>query len=339
MTNLRQILPTFSVRRQTLFIYGFILALALLLGGGRAALAGELTILVDRTDDTATPAAQACTAAANDCSLRGAIMKANADPTNIYTITFPGGPNTYTLTRDNETPDDESIRDLDVMVNMMIRGSGADSTVIDANGYRAIHIHNGATVLIEGVSITNGVTYDAEGGGGILNEGTWLAVRDSYLGSNQAESYGGAIASYGNYLNIDHVTFEQNSSNNGDDGNNLSTECGGALYIFEFGTVVISRSKFTENEAQWGGGAVCQNGGEVTVRDSTFDGNTSLGAAATDTGGGAFYTNDSGFSSTSTIVRSTFIQNESRTGGAIRSNSNSSSSSWKRRVNRCSLCV
>ena len=68
---------------------------------------------------------------------------------------------------------------------------------------------------------------------------------------------------------------------------------------------------------------MCQNSGEVVVRDSTFDGNTALGAAATDTGGGAFYTNDGGFSTTSTIVRSTFTQNESLSGGAIRSNSDS----------------
>src|SRR5215213_6013640 len=35
------------------------------------------TLTVDRTDDTA--AATACTAAPNDCSLRGAIIAANAD--------------------------------------------------------------------------------------------------------------------------------------------------------------------------------------------------------------------------------------------------------------------
>jgi len=36
------------------------------------------TFVVDRTDDTNVAAAQACTGVANDCSLRGAIIKANA---------------------------------------------------------------------------------------------------------------------------------------------------------------------------------------------------------------------------------------------------------------------
>src|SRR5690242_4644219 len=52
------------------------------------------TITVDRTDDTA--AASACTAAANDCSLRGAAIFANSNPGT--TINIPSG--TYSLTID-----------------------------------------------------------------------------------------------------------------------------------------------------------------------------------------------------------------------------------------------
>lgn len=44
-----------------------------------------VTIYVDRSDDTNVTA---CTAAANDCTLRGAINKANSDLANIYTINF-----------------------------------------------------------------------------------------------------------------------------------------------------------------------------------------------------------------------------------------------------------
>src|SRR5262249_3398662 len=51
-----------------------------------------VSITVDRTDDTA--AASACTAAANDCSLRGAVSFANANPGT--TIVVPAG--TYQLT-------------------------------------------------------------------------------------------------------------------------------------------------------------------------------------------------------------------------------------------------
>src|SRR5262245_33600223 len=55
-----------------------------------------VSITVDRTDDTA--AASACTAAANDCSLRGAVSFANANPgttinvpAGTYQLTIPGG--------------------------------------------------------------------------------------------------------------------------------------------------------------------------------------------------------------------------------------------------------
>src|SRR5262249_61897624 len=51
-----------------------------------------VSITVDRTDDTA--AASACTAAANDCSLRGAVSFANSNPGT--TIIVPAG--TYQLT-------------------------------------------------------------------------------------------------------------------------------------------------------------------------------------------------------------------------------------------------
>src|ERR1041385_5246019 len=56
-----------------------------------AALAGPV-IDVDRTDDDASQ--MACTAAANDCTLRGAIIFANSNPGT--TINLPAG--TYQLT-------------------------------------------------------------------------------------------------------------------------------------------------------------------------------------------------------------------------------------------------
>ena len=55
-------------------VLGLLLVL-LLFGGGTLAHA-QATFVVDRTDDDAT--ATACTAAPNDCSLRGAIIAANA---------------------------------------------------------------------------------------------------------------------------------------------------------------------------------------------------------------------------------------------------------------------
>jgi hypothetical protein len=47
--------------------------------------AAEVVIYVDRDIDTNL---STCSDAANDCTLRGAINKANGDPANIYTIFF-----------------------------------------------------------------------------------------------------------------------------------------------------------------------------------------------------------------------------------------------------------
>ena len=57
-----------------------------------------ITVEVDTTLDSNAPAYQACTAAPDDCSLRGAISKANADAANAYIINIPAGVHTLTLT-------------------------------------------------------------------------------------------------------------------------------------------------------------------------------------------------------------------------------------------------
>jgi len=82
---------------------------------------------VDRTDDTA--GATACTAAANDCSLRGAIEFANSNAGT--TINVPAG--NYNLT--NSAPEafygDNSTGDLDISGNnTSIVGAGASTTII-----------------------------------------------------------------------------------------------------------------------------------------------------------------------------------------------------------------
>ena len=58
--------------------------------------AATVTLVVDTTVDSNGSAYRACTGAANDCSLRGAITRANAGSGDDYVIVLPAG--TYTLT-------------------------------------------------------------------------------------------------------------------------------------------------------------------------------------------------------------------------------------------------
>lgn len=62
------------------------------------------TLSVDRTDDVA--AASACTAAANDCSLRGAVRKANtaAGPDPVVINLLPATTYNLTLSNANQPP-------------------------------------------------------------------------------------------------------------------------------------------------------------------------------------------------------------------------------------------
>ena len=75
------------------------------------------TFDVDRTDDTA--AATACTGAANDCSLRGAIIAANNDlSVNPMTINLQPG-TTYNLTLANATQENAAATgDLDITTTL-----------------------------------------------------------------------------------------------------------------------------------------------------------------------------------------------------------------------------
>src|SRR4051812_41783452 len=71
------------------------------------------TLTVDRTDDTA--AATACTAAANDCSLRGAIINANADLSANPVIISLQPATIYNLTLTNATQENAAATgDLDI---------------------------------------------------------------------------------------------------------------------------------------------------------------------------------------------------------------------------------
>ena len=94
---------------------------------------------VDRTDDSAT--ATGCTSAPNDCSIRGAIIAANANP-GPDVINLPAGNYILTLTGTNE--DAAATGDLDITDSsgaLTMAGAEAATTVIDGNGTdRVFHI-------------------------------------------------------------------------------------------------------------------------------------------------------------------------------------------------------
>ncbi len=84
--------------RQSLLIICLLLGVALgVSAASAAASAAAVAISVDTTLDSNAAAYQICSSAPNDCSLRGAISRANANTGNAYILQLPAGAYRLTL--------------------------------------------------------------------------------------------------------------------------------------------------------------------------------------------------------------------------------------------------
>jgi CSLREA domain-containing protein len=270
-----------------------------------------------------------CADASGKCTLRAAIMEANALPADdTIIITIPAG--TYILTRPGADEDAAATGDLDIKCNLTINGAGTASTIVDGGGLdRVFQIHPGVFVGISGLTIQNG---SADFGGGIRNQGT-LTLNNTTVKDNTvtgAEAAGGGIfTANASTLNLTGSTISGNTS----------TYVGGGL--LNYGDTVTHNSSISGNTATYGGGIIngdtamltlncctvsdnianddgggIQNAGTLTVNNSTISGNS--GGAA----GGAIY-NGGCFGGTETnavltITNSTLSGNTAGTGGGIR---------------------
>ena len=258
-----------------------------------------ITFAVDRTDDVA--GAMACTAAANDCSLRGAIRKSNATVGADEMIIDLQAGATYNLALSNSTQENAAATgDLDIIAThhaVTIRGggsSGANATTISATGLnggasrdRVFHIVSGSNeVTFTRVVIANGRAVDdgTSGastsstfpttmgtGGCILSQGTNVALTDAAVQSCRASGKG-------DHLINEHTTLDAR-------GGALASMAGGA-------TVNITNTRFVGNSATGGNG-----------------GNFNNGAGSNASGGSIYFTGG-----TLNISRSQ-IENSNATGG------------------------
>lgn len=254
-----------------------------------------------------------CGTAANICTLRAAVMQANATATGDVWITVPAG--TYILTRPAAGKNGAEDGDLNLMPAGMetvihITGAGAAVTILDANDVdRAFHLASGRVATISGLTVRNGMARKLDEpkgayGGGILNEGS-LALRQCIVGDNRLESgsdvpRGGGIANLGT-MSISDSQVVDNAF--GDDpkgyGAGIYTAgpltltgsvvrdntrqtgfdwltVGGGIYVEgEAAVVTIGASTIRDNGADRGGGIV-NEGGRVTIVDSVIRANSSF---------------------------------------------------------------
>lgn len=279
---------------------------------------------VDTTVDA--PNLSACDdATPNDCSLRGAIIKANG-LTEPVTINVPAG--TYILSQ--ATPC--FFRGLAIgplyftqalcpVGTLNLIGAGADTTIIDANqpsGNLFVQapvmlVATTASVRIRGMTLRHG-NYSGgslEGhGGGINNAGT-LVIEDSVVSDNFTSGAGGGIFNQRD-LTILRSTITRNISFSGGGGivnTNLFGTCLVASPCHDGdGLLTIADSTISENSTTLCCGAGIFNfEGMVDITNSTISGNS------TNASGGGVHNSAWNLNLTNVTVSG----NRARTGGGI----------------------
>lgn len=226
-----------------------------------------ITLAVDRTDDAA--GAMACTAAANDCSLRGAVRAANANSgASEMIITLAAGA-TYNLTLTNATQENSATTgDLDVLATkhaVTIKGagsSGPNASTVSAAGLnggtsrdRVFHITAGGnTVTFEDLVIADGRAVD-DGTNGT----------STVIGSQTTMGTGAGILTSGGGLVLTGIMVRNCSAiGRGDhvinDHTTLDAHGGGLAVLSANAQVKIAGTRFTGNTAIGGDGGNFNNG-------------------------------------------------------------------------------
>ncbi|MGX1566248.1 choice-of-anchor Q domain-containing protein [Streptomyces sp. NPDC055506] len=248
---------------------------------------GPTEFTVDTTSDTvdADGADGRCLTASGACSLRAAVMAANARPGS--TITLPPGHYRLTIPPDprliiGDNPD-PTTGDLNVAAPITIKGAGARTTVIDANRLdRAFRMQ--ADSRLSDLTITGGVTKQRElpitdTGGGAIANGHHMTLRRVTVAGNSA-GYGGGIFNVpDSHLDLIESTVS----------GNVAGEAGGIRFD---DTGTVTNSTIADNRvtnpgdrpgslAGYGGGIDIRGTGPVEILNSTITGNSS-----SDGGGG-----------------------------------------------------
>ena len=301
--------------------------------------ASAVDIPVTRLDD---PLPDGCSV--GDCSLREAVLLANG-LIGADRILLPASASPYRLTRSGSAEDAGLTGDLDVNGALEIAGQGAVPVVVSQVAVdRILHLLGpGAATTLRNVHLQDGrgVTQ----GGAVLAIGAQLVIVDAGFTGNVATSNGGAIAARCPDSGA-NVTVIAIASSDFDDN---TAPQGGAVDVLGSTTnscnVSIDDSDFRSNEATALGGAIAMSqafaGSRLEIRDSFFDDNLVTGTTGAGNGGavglgsasitanisdsifidnraeGIITSRGGAAFNVDAIVRSIFLANTARSGGAL----------------------
>lgn len=282
--------------------------------------AAQLTVTSVGDLRDAAPGDGICSTTNGPCTLRAAVMEANALP-GADTITIPQGM-VISLARLGADEDAAENGDLDIDGTLTIDSAGA--TIWGTGDDRIFHVLEGASASISGVSLHGGtgVLYggaihnvgelvlsdcvisdnDASQGGGIANglsdSDSSLVVQGCEIHDNMAD-YGGGIASGHGELEIADSTISFN----------IADELGGGVQIVGEHLASISSTDVQMNMAMIGGGITTRSPLELT--EVLLEGNLA-------TYGGGLHAHKS--EAVVDARRTDFLYNEASLGGGIFNN-------------------
>ncbi len=254
---------TIFLNRRFVFLSLILLMAALALVGPAPAARADATIIVNSTDDSATPGDSACT-------LREAIMNAKAvGDLSAGDCAAGDGADTIIFSVSGSIFLDSTLPDINDTLHAPLTIDGGEQIALDGqNRVRVLYVSPDNTLNLSGITITRGyregdINNPEAGGAGIWNRGH-VTVTNSTFSFNSG-NFGGAIENDANNLDsvtlhISNSTFYSNSAING---------YGGAIYV-RGGDVVVANSTFSGNLSSFLGGGICSLTGTVTVTNSTF---------------------------------------------------------------------
>lgn len=255
-----------------------VLALFVFFAAAGAARAGVIVTnpVVDTTADD--PTLSACTVAANDCSLRGAIAAAATGGAITFDLSVFGTAQTITLTNG----------DLAITKALSISGTGVGAlTVSGNNASRVFYIAAGAgaAVNISYMTITGGnatgsvAGFNGAGGGIAVNTGTVTLTNCVVTGNTNAAGNGGGIYHQGTLLTLNNTVVSNNTIVN-TTATTASGVVGGGIEIETSATLnnsIVSGNtmsiSFAGSQGLGGGIYVGTSGTTLTVNNSVISGN------------------------------------------------------------------
>lgn len=268
--------------------------------------------VTDTYDDIdANPGDGVCADSSGSCTLRAAVMEANAT-TGADTIKLGAG--VFNLTVAGRE-DNARGGDLDISDDLTIVGAGRDQSIVDGGGrlhYRVFHTHIkapgatptsvGPTVGVSRLTVRNGVDEDepSPDGGCISHTAGFLSLDDVEVSGCQARGGGGGI-----WANADLRTTNSEIKNNtvDDQSNSLQKPGGGGLLVtggrtslvnvHVTGNKIVNSSVGVGGPARGGGGMSVSGSARVTIESSKFVNNstTTSGGAIDARGSWMFITN------------------------------------------------